>query len=61
VNKEVFQDIFPMCRRERLLADLAMDQSLREIGSGFHAHDLVVRPTAGADEIGRMILCMWVF
>jgi hypothetical protein len=56
VDQEVFQDKFPVCRCERLLADLAMDQSMREVGIAFHAHDLVVRPTAGADEIGRMAL-----
>src|SRR5262245_58391482 len=47
---------FPMptltlCRREGLLAHLAMDQSMREVRVCFYAHDLVVRAAAAAGEI----------
>jgi hypothetical protein len=31
-------------RRKRVFADPAMDQSMREVGVSFHAHDLVARP-----------------
>src|SRR5262245_62078233 len=36
-----FQSIFAVRRRERLFADLAMDQSMREVSIGLHAHDLI--------------------
>ena len=39
-NEKIFQSIFAVRRCERLLADLAMDQS-REVSIGFHAHDLI--------------------
>ena len=40
-NEKIFQSIFAVRRRERLLADLAMDQSMREDSISFHAHDLI--------------------
>src|SRR5262249_49066965 len=48
-DKEIFQDELAIYCRERLLADPAMDQSMREVGVSFHAHHLVVRPAARAD------------
>ena len=40
-NEKIFQNIFAVRWRERLLADVAMDQSMREVSIGFHAHDLI--------------------
>ena len=40
-NEKIFQSIFAIRRRERLLADLATDQSMREVSIGLHAHDLI--------------------
>ena len=40
-NEKIFQSIFAVRRRERLLANLAMDQSMRKTSIGFHAHDLI--------------------
>jgi len=55
-HKEIFHDELAIYRRERLLADPAMDQSMREVGVIFHAHHLVARPAAGADKLSRIVL-----
>ena len=39
-QKEIFRDELAIYRREGLLADPAMDQSMREVGVSFHAHRL---------------------
>jgi hypothetical protein len=36
-NEKIFQSIFAVRRRDRLLADLAMDQSMREVSIGLHS------------------------
>jgi len=55
-DKEIFQHMLPIHRRERMLADPAMDQSMREVGVSFHAHDLVARPAVGANKLRRTVL-----
>ena len=55
-DQEIFHDELAISRCERLLADPAMDQSMREVGASFHAHDLVARPAAGANKLSRMVL-----
>ena len=46
-DKEVFQHMLPIHRRNWVFADPAMDQSMREVGVSFHAHDLVARSQSG--------------
>src|SRR5262249_8313425 len=55
-QKEIFRDELAIYRREGLLADPAMDQSMREVGVSFHAHHLVARPAAGADKLSRIVV-----
>src|SRR5215470_10814065 len=55
-QKEIFHDELAINRRQGLLADPAMDQSMREVGVSFHAHHLVARPAAGADKLSRIVL-----
>src|SRR5262245_3456841 len=50
-GQEVFQYVLAVCRREGLLANLAMDYAMRNARVRFHAHDLVARPAAAADEV----------
>src|SRR5262245_25830298 len=56
LDEEVFQHILPILRHEGMSADPAMDQSMREVGVSFNAHDLVARPAVGAYELSRMVL-----
>ena len=53
-DQEIFQDELAIHRRKGMFADPAMDQSMREVGVSFHAHDLVARPAARAHKFGRM-------
>ena len=55
-DQEIFHDELAIHRRKRMFADPAMDQSVRQIGVSFHAHDLVARPAARADKLSRMVL-----
>src|SRR5262245_18146720 len=55
-DKEIFQRMLPVHRRKRVFADSAMDQSMREVGVSFHAHDLITRPAVGAQKFSRMVL-----
>jgi hypothetical protein len=50
-DKEVFRHMLPIHRRNWVFADPAMDQSMREVGVSFHAHDLVARPAARAHNV----------
>jgi len=43
--------MLPIHRRNWAFADPAMDQSMREVGVSFHAHDLVARPAARAHNV----------
>jgi hypothetical protein len=43
--------MLPIHRRNWVFADPAMDQSMREVGVSFHAHDLVARPAARAHNV----------
>src|SRR5262245_25035063 len=55
-NEEILQDELALSRGERLFANPAMDQSMREVGVSLHAHDLVARPAGGADKLRRTVL-----
>jgi hypothetical protein len=50
-DKEVFRHMLSIHRRNWVFADPAMDQSMREVGVSFHAHDLVARPAARAHNV----------
>src|SRR6266545_2159664 len=52
-HQEVFQNVFPMCCRERPFADRAMNRPIRRACVHFRAHNLIVRFAAGADEINH--------
>ena len=55
-DQEIFQDELAIHRRKGMFADPAMDQSMREVGVSFHAHDLIARPAVGAQKFSRMVL-----
>jgi hypothetical protein len=55
-DKEIFQNELAIHRRQRVFADPAMDQSMREVGVCFHTDELIARPAARAHKLGRMIL-----
>src|SRR5262245_18744943 len=48
--------MLPIHRRKRVFADPAMDQSMREVGVSFRAHDLIARPAVGTHDLSRMVL-----
>ena len=54
-DKEIFEDVlFVVGGGELFLASRTVDEVIGEARLRFHVHDLVARPTPGADEIDLM-------
>jgi hypothetical protein len=50
-DQKILQNIISFCRGERLLADPAMDQVLRESRLRMDANELVARRASGTHEV----------
>ena len=55
-DQEIFQEELAIHRRKGMFAYPAMDQSMREAGVSFDAHDLIARPAARAHKLGRIVV-----
>jgi hypothetical protein len=55
-DQEIFKDELAIHRRKGMFAYPAMEQSMREVGVSFNAHDLIARPAARAHKLSRIVV-----